>query len=85
MKCFLVTGWINFKITDSDVLKKSEQKFHPIAIASNDPDDRIIGKLFEVSSEELHQADAYEVSDYQRIKTTFAIRQARLGLCKGRA
>ena len=60
------------QITDKTVLEKSEQAFHPIAITSNDPNDQIKGKIYEISTEELNQADLYEVSDYKRIKTTFA-------------
>ena len=60
------------QITDSSVLEKSEQVLHPIALPSNDPNDRVKGTLYEISTEELNQADTYEVSDYKRIKTTFA-------------
>ena len=59
------------KITDADVLAKSEQEFHPIAIPSEDENDYIEGVLFEISTEELVQADSYEVSDYKRIEAMF--------------
>lgn len=59
------------KIVNKDVLAKSEQIHHPIAVYSGKPDDEIKGILFEISEEELMQADTYEVEDYQRIEATF--------------
>lgn len=61
----------NLQITDPDVLAKSEQEFHPIALPSENEQDFIEGVLFEITSEELAQADRYEVSDYKRIEVTF--------------
>ncbi|MDO6801624.1 gamma-glutamylcyclotransferase family protein [Wenyingzhuangia sp. 1_MG-2023] len=60
------------KITDAEVLAKSEQEFHPIAEISKNNNNQIKGILFEITQEELDQADAYEVSDYKRIEATFA-------------
>lgn len=59
------------KITDPDVLAKSEKEFHPIAEISTNNNDQIDGVLFEITQKELDQADAYEVSDYKRIEATF--------------
>ncbi|MFT4969175.1 MAG: gamma-glutamylcyclotransferase (GGCT)/AIG2-like uncharacterized protein YtfP [Chitinophagales bacterium] len=59
------------QITEEAVLEKSEQKFHPIAIPSNNNKDKISGILYTISSQELKQADQYEVSDYQRVRATF--------------
>jgi gamma-glutamylcyclotransferase (GGCT)/AIG2-like uncharacterized protein YtfP len=59
------------KITDEDVLAKSGTDYHPIAIKSNKQEDHIKGILFQISKEELKQADLYEVADYKRIKVTF--------------
>lgn len=59
------------KITDAAVLAKSEQQYHPIAVSTNDQKDKILGTLFEISSEELVQADSYEVADYKRVKAVF--------------
>ena len=59
------------KIEDKQVLEKSEQQFHPIAIPSEDPNAQVSGVLFEVTQEELQEVDKYEVSDYKRIKATF--------------
>lgn len=59
------------EITDKEVLTKSEQSFHPIAVKTNNPDDFIKGILFEITEQELLQADAYEVDDYTRVWETF--------------
>lgn len=60
------------EITDPEVLRKSGQKFHPIIDFTADKNDSVAGVLFEVSNNEIQQADAYEVSDYKRIETTFS-------------
>ena len=59
------------EITDKEVLKKSGQKFHPIIVFTNKPNDKVEGVLFEVTEEELEKADKYEVDDYKRIETIF--------------
>lgn len=59
------------EITDPEVLRKSEEKFHPIIEFSGDPSDKVSGTLFEITMEELKHADDYEVDDYQRIEVTF--------------
>lgn len=55
------------KITDEEVLAKSEQAYHPIAVYTNNTNDVIEGIVFEISEEELLAADAYEVADYKRV------------------
>ncbi len=59
------------QITDKAVLETSEQQFHPIAIATGNQNDEIIGTCYTISAEELEQADLYEVADYTRVKATF--------------
>ncbi|MGY5352752.1 gamma-glutamylcyclotransferase family protein [Wenyingzhuangia sp. IMCC45533] len=59
------------KIVDPDVLAKSEKEYHPIAEISDHNHDEVQGMLFEITQDELEQADAYEVSDYKRIEATF--------------
>jgi gamma-glutamylcyclotransferase (GGCT)/AIG2-like uncharacterized protein YtfP len=59
------------RITDEAVLAVSEEVFHPIAIQTNNPNDSISGTLYEITSDELAQADAYEVDDYKRVEATF--------------
>lgn len=58
------------EIKDKAVLAKSEQPYHLIAIPSTDHTGTIEGVVFELSEEELHQADDYETDDYKRIKVT---------------
>lgn len=59
------------QITDAEVLRKSGKEFHPIAVKTNSPNDRLEGTVFEVTDEELLQTDQYEVSDYKRVLETF--------------
>ena len=55
------------RITDPEVLAKSGEDFHPIVAPSTDPADAIAGTVFQVTPEELAQADRYEVDDYTRV------------------
>ncbi len=59
------------EITDPEVLRKSNQKYHPILEFSGNAEDEVEGVLFEVTDEEILQADKYEVDDYKRIETVF--------------
>jgi hypothetical protein len=59
------------EITDPEVLRKSEQKFHPIIEFSGNKNNEVEGMLFEVTDEEIANADDYEVDDYKRIETSF--------------
>jgi len=59
------------EITDPEVLRKSNQKYHPILEFSGDVKDEVEGILFEVTDEEILLADEYEVDDYKRIETVF--------------
>ena len=59
------------EITDPEVLRKSNQKYHPILVFSGNVEDEVEGVLFEVTEEELLKADEYEVDDYKRIETVF--------------
>lgn len=54
------------EITDKDVLEKSGQQFHPVAIPSDNIGDKVDGVVFEVTAAELAKADEYEVDDYVR-------------------
>jgi len=69
----ILTGYKleQLEITNKAVLNKSQLNFHPIAVPTQDPNDQIIGTLYEISKEELKQADLYEVNDYKRVKATF--------------
>jgi gamma-glutamylcyclotransferase (GGCT)/AIG2-like uncharacterized protein YtfP len=59
-------------IVDEDVLAKSEQEIHLLAIPSEVPTDRIDGVIFEITHDELLAADGYETDAYQRVKLQFA-------------
>ena len=59
------------QIIDPIVLEKSQQEFHPIAVPSANSSDCIAGTLYEITAQEIQQADEYEVDDYKRIKVTF--------------
>lgn len=60
------------EITDPDVLAKSRERFHPIVTRSRDVDDRVEGAVFAITPAELAAADAYEVSDYERVEAELA-------------
>jgi hypothetical protein len=56
------------EITDPEVLRRSGQRFHPNVLPSGVPEDVVPGTVFRVPASELAAADAYEVSDYQRVE-----------------
>jgi gamma-glutamylcyclotransferase (GGCT)/AIG2-like uncharacterized protein YtfP len=58
------------RITDPEVLATSGKEFHPIVAPSGDLADAIAGTVFQVTAEELAQADVYEVDDYKRVAVT---------------
>ncbi|MCS5587992.1 MAG: gamma-glutamylcyclotransferase [Porticoccaceae bacterium] len=55
------------RITDERVLRESGKAFHPILKYTGNPEDQVMGTVFQLTTEELLQADNYEVDDYQRI------------------
>ncbi len=59
------------EITDPKVLSVSKQQFHPIIVATDNHHDQVKGVILELTSEELAQADSYEVDEYQRILGEF--------------
>lgn len=61
-------GLSELKITDADVIATSGKDTHPVAIYTGEDTDKVQGMVFDVNSEELIQADGYEVSDYKRVK-----------------
>lgn len=58
-------------ITDQAVIQSSGTNIHPILKHTGNPDDHVEGTVFEVSKDELAQADEYEVDDYQRVRASF--------------
>lgn len=55
------------EIKDKTVIEKSGDAAHPIVKFTGSLEDKVSGFVFDVSAEELAQADSYEVSDYKRI------------------
>ena len=55
------------EILDADVIRTSGKRFHPIVEASVETDE-VVGVVFSITAAELAAADAYEVSDYKRIR-----------------
>lgn len=56
------------KINDSSVVETSGAAVHSILICTNNKKDEVAGIVFDITSNELQQADTYEVSDYKRIR-----------------
>lgn len=59
------------KITDLDVIKSSGTDIHPILEFTGNDEDFVEGTIFELTEDELLQADRYEVDDYKRNQLTF--------------
>lgn len=60
------------EIKDPEVIATSGEKFHPMITHTGNSADQIEGMVFNISREELEQADRYEVSDYKRISVQLA-------------
>lgn len=60
------------KINDPEVVKTSGKTHHPIVRQTGVAEDRVAGTAFEVTEEELANADKYEVSDYKRVSAPLA-------------
>ncbi|AVS76330.1 gamma-glutamylcyclotransferase [Acidovorax cattleyae] len=61
------------EIRDAAVVAASGKTHHPILVRTDDRTVAFVeGTVFEISRSELAQADAYEVSDYRRIRVTLA-------------
>lgn len=67
-----MVGWRRamVEIQDPEVVRQSGETHHPIVSPSGNQADEIAGIVFEITPEELLAADAYEVSDYQRVEVT---------------
>lgn len=60
------------EITEPNVLQKSGKRFHPMLIKTNNPSDTVDGVIFDITDDELAEADRYEVDAYKRIQAYFA-------------
>lgn len=56
------------EISDFEVISKSGKTQHPIVMTSDNPKDEVIGQVFEISKDELMQADLYEIDAYKRVE-----------------
>ena len=54
------------KIADAQAIALSGKEYHPMLVYTGYPSDKISGMVFELTSEELLQADAYEDAAYVR-------------------
>lgn len=65
----ILQGYVvgEIKITDERVLRESGKASHPILRFSGDLQDEVAGTVFEITDQELAQADDYEVDDYVRV------------------
>ena len=59
------------EINDPDVVKTSGKTHHPILKYTGNNNDLVSGTVFELTEEELAQADGYEVEDYIRVLGQF--------------
>lgn len=62
---YIVTA---IKITDATVVELSGQATHPMIRATGNVRHRVPGTVFEITDQELAQADAYEVDAYERVQ-----------------
>ncbi|WP_133127280.1 gamma-glutamylcyclotransferase family protein [Legionella nagasakiensis] len=60
------------EITDTNVIAASREKVHPIIFYTGLLSDEVCGMVFDISLNELDQADSYEVKDYKRIQVQLA-------------
>jgi len=58
---------IDLQITDPHVIELSGKDVHQILQKTENINDKVAGVVFEISQEELVQADSYEVEDYKRV------------------
>ncbi|MBS1174873.1 MAG: AIG2-like family protein [Burkholderiaceae bacterium] len=54
------------EITDEQVVRLSGKRFHPMLKYTRHSDDTVEGMVFQITAQELAQADVYEVSLYAR-------------------
>jgi gamma-glutamylcyclotransferase (GGCT)/AIG2-like uncharacterized protein YtfP len=59
-------------IQDAEVVKTSGKTHHPIVKPAAESSALVPGTVFEITDEELAQADRYEVADYKRVMAPLA-------------
>ena len=60
------------EIEDPRVVDLSGLSVHPVVRETGNPRDKVVGKVFRLSNDELEAADEYEVSPYRRVPVTLA-------------
>lgn len=60
------------EIKDQTVIATSGEAEHPMIVFTGNPLDHVSGFVFDITPEELKQADSYEVADYKRINVRLA-------------
>lgn len=62
-------GYAQFMVAieDPQVVATSGKSHHPIVRYTGDGESRVAGMVFDISPQELAQADAYEVAAYKRV------------------
>ncbi len=58
------------RIRDEKVIRLSGKDIHPVLVATGNFTDKVTGTVFELTDQELAEADEYEVDDYQRVQAT---------------
>lgn len=68
----LLPGYVlgEILITDERVIRESGKNIHQILQYTGNEADKVAGTVFELTGEELAQADDYEVDDYKRVSAT---------------
>ena len=61
----------DLKIQDAEVIRKSGTDIHPILQSTGTESDEVEGTIYEISEDELAQADRYEIKDYSRVEVVF--------------
>ncbi|MCE0495015.1 gamma-glutamylcyclotransferase family protein [Vibrio salinus] len=69
----ILLGYVlsEIQIKDKDVIAKSGTDIHPILKYTGNNSDQVEGTVFQITKEELAQADDYEVDEYTRVKGNF--------------
>jgi hypothetical protein len=60
------------EIDDDRVVRVSGSDSHPILRRTDDPRDRVFGRVLALTADELDAADEYEVALYRRVSVTLA-------------
>ncbi len=60
----------NLEIKNPEVIKTSGDTVHPILVYTGNETDQVKGTVFDITLNELHLADQYEVAEYKRIAVT---------------